>query len=567
MPLPTVKRNFLSRKTLLGATVGAALFFMGAGIIFWGGFNTAMEATNTLDFCISCHEMEQNVYQEYKQTVHFSNRSGVRATCSDCHVPDPWVHKMVRKVKASNELFHKAMGTVDTPEKFDEHRLQMARRVWDAMKSTDSRECRNCHDFDSMNPEQQKLRSRKQHIFAMEQGQTCIDCHKGIAHKKVHQLLEEEEVMALEQPNPAYKRPLPTQWAAFLAKEAQEAQTTQRPAAEQARVMAVSARAEAPTPAAAAQSVAAAAVAAAPTGGLDWSAVPGREVVLFYPGQTSMEWILTGSEHSGARVYRKAGDRCFTCHEGEQEAMGRKMVNGEKAETVPLPGKRPGIRMQVQAAYDDQYLHMRFAWPDTPHVPVSFVEGGKMDSQNPTKLAVMLSTDEVQEAAQAGCWGTCHHDANGMPDAPGDHDVRKYIAESRAEIDVRGSSGKRGGWDKLKEAAAIEAEFDANRLMELLRFKAGTGESEDGYVLAERVMDGGQGVAFEGRLEGDTWVVTMKRKLTSEVRGDLSLAAGQIYNIGFAIHDDHTNGRFHHVSLGYRLGFDDPSAEINAVRR
>ncbi|MGB1130840.1 MAG: NapC/NirT family cytochrome c, partial [Haloferula sp.] len=50
-----------------------------AGIIFWGGFNTAMEATNTKDFCISCHEMENFVYEEYKGTIHDVNRSGVGA--------------------------------------------------------------------------------------------------------------------------------------------------------------------------------------------------------------------------------------------------------------------------------------------------------------------------------------------------------------------------------------------------------------------------------------------------------------------------------------------------------
>ena len=27
---------------------------------------------------------------------------------------------------------------------------------------------------------------------AIEDGQTCIDCHKGIAHKPVHHLLEKE---------------------------------------------------------------------------------------------------------------------------------------------------------------------------------------------------------------------------------------------------------------------------------------------------------------------------------------------------------------------------------------
>ena len=173
----------MSRKVLLGTTLGAALFFMIVGVIFWGGFNTAMEMTNTLDFCISCHEMEENVYREYQKTIHYSNRSGVRATCSDCHVPDPWIHKVVRKVQASNELLHKVLGTIDTPEKFNEHRLSLARNVWRAMKNTDSRECRNCHNFEFMDFGEQGRRSVKQHSEGLESGKTCIDCHKGIAHE------------------------------------------------------------------------------------------------------------------------------------------------------------------------------------------------------------------------------------------------------------------------------------------------------------------------------------------------------------------------------------------------
>ena len=78
-----------------------------AGIIFWGGFNTAMEYTNTMEFCVSCHEMEQLIFEEYKKSIHYSNRTGVRAICADCHVPRDWGAKVVRKVKASNELFHK----------------------------------------------------------------------------------------------------------------------------------------------------------------------------------------------------------------------------------------------------------------------------------------------------------------------------------------------------------------------------------------------------------------------------------------------------------------------------
>ena len=153
-----------------------------AGIIFWGGFNTAMEATNTEAFCIGCHEMEENVYKEYKNTIHYSNRSGVRATCPDCHVPKPWVHKIKRKIQASNELLHKALGSIDTPEKFEAKRLELARHVWDSMKATDSRECRNCHEFESMDYVAQQRRGRNSHIEGFDKSMTCIDCHKGIAH-------------------------------------------------------------------------------------------------------------------------------------------------------------------------------------------------------------------------------------------------------------------------------------------------------------------------------------------------------------------------------------------------
>jgi cytochrome c-type protein NapC len=166
---------------LLGIPVGAFLAFA-AGIIFWGGFNTAVEASNTETFCISCHEMRDFVYPEYQETIHYSNRTGVRASCPDCHVPKPWFFKMQRKVYATNELLHKIRGTVDTREKFEAHRLEMAERVWASMKATDSRECRNCHDFRHMDFEAQERVSARRHKKGFEEGKTCIDCHKGIAH-------------------------------------------------------------------------------------------------------------------------------------------------------------------------------------------------------------------------------------------------------------------------------------------------------------------------------------------------------------------------------------------------
>ena len=153
------------------------------GVVGWGGFNTAMEFTNRPQFCISCHEMENTVYQEYRESAHFRNASGVRAVCADCHVPRDWWPKLKRKIAATGELYHKLVGTIDTLEKFETRREFLANRVWQSMLETDSRECRNCHSFAAMDFHKQDRRSREKMEPAMDEGKTCIECHKGVAHR------------------------------------------------------------------------------------------------------------------------------------------------------------------------------------------------------------------------------------------------------------------------------------------------------------------------------------------------------------------------------------------------
>lgn len=155
-----------------------------AGIIFWGGFNTALEFTNTEKFCISCHEMQANPYQELRPTIHYTNRSGVRATCSDCHVPHDWTFKIARKMEASKEVWGWIFGTIDTREKFEAKRRTLAEREWRRLKANDSLECRNCHNFEYMDFTQQSPRATAMHSTLLASGEkTCIDCHKGIAHQ------------------------------------------------------------------------------------------------------------------------------------------------------------------------------------------------------------------------------------------------------------------------------------------------------------------------------------------------------------------------------------------------
>ncbi len=155
-----------------------------AGVIFWGGFNTVLEATNTEPFCISCHEMRDNVYVELQGTIHFTNRSGVRAKCPDCHVPHEWTSKIARKMQASKEVWGKIFGSIDTREKFEAMRLTLAQHEWERLKANNSLECRNCHSAESMDITRQNPRAARIHERFLFTGErTCIDCHKGIAHR------------------------------------------------------------------------------------------------------------------------------------------------------------------------------------------------------------------------------------------------------------------------------------------------------------------------------------------------------------------------------------------------
>jgi len=168
-------------KYLTLGTVGFSAFLM--GIIFWGGFNTVLEATNTEAFCISCHSMESTPYKELQQTVHWSNRSGVRATCPDCHVPHNWSRKMARKMEASHDVWGWMLQTINTPEKYEAKRLEMASREWKRFDMDESLACKNCHNYDSMKWDVMSALAQKQMKRAAETDQSCIDCHKGVAHK------------------------------------------------------------------------------------------------------------------------------------------------------------------------------------------------------------------------------------------------------------------------------------------------------------------------------------------------------------------------------------------------
>lgn len=160
-----------------GATVIAALAIY--GVVFYPLF----ELTDSTEFCVSCHS-QQPPYEEYKTSAHYLNASGVRAGCPDCHVPKQFGPKLVAKVRAAKDVWHEIIGTIDTPEKFEQHRWRMATTVWSYMERTDSSTCRSCHSLDSMDLGEQDRIARRRHQSAQEQGRTCIECHKALVHKR-----------------------------------------------------------------------------------------------------------------------------------------------------------------------------------------------------------------------------------------------------------------------------------------------------------------------------------------------------------------------------------------------
>jgi len=260
----------------------------------------------------------------------------------------------------------------------------------------------------------------------------------------------------------------------------------------------------------------------------DWGKVPGKAITVFYPGESPIEWIMKGSEHGGARALRK-GETCASCHHDEAADMGKKMVLGQKIEPKPVKGKAGSIPVTVQAANDGTNLYLRFSWKQ----PTGGAE--KMDKDNAVKLAFMLEDNKVAGANLSGCWETCHSDARTMSESK-DEKKTKYVKDGSVA----------GG-----------------KYYDLMQWTSKGGKF-DGHVADKRVMEGGKALLeAKGEKKGDEWVVVFTRKLAGGGDGDIALASGKSVNFGFAIHDDHAAGRFHHVSLGYTLGIDT-KADISA---
>jgi hypothetical protein len=302
------------------------------------------------------------------------------------------------------------------------------------------------------------------------------------------------------------------------------------------------------------------ALAAAPAMAVNWGAVDSKTVVLFAPGQASFEWSMTQTDHSGAQRFRE-GRNCMYCHDGEQRDIGNLIVaaEGRGAQLEPKPmaaaGKPGAIDLNVQTAHDGDRLYFRLQWREAAY------DGEKMDPDNAARVTVMLDDGAVREATRAGCWGACHDDAMGMASDPADADLTKYLFASRT------GATRSGGGENYKPDAEIQDLFGKGMFLEYWQARLkhdNAAQAMEGYILEKRHEREARNVAAEAEYEDGTWTVVLSRPLKAGGGQHKDLEPGKNYNIGFAVHNHHTDHRFHHVSLEYTLALDGGDASFIA---
>jgi len=294
---------------------------------------------------------------------------------------------------------------------------------------------------------------------------------------------------------------------------------------------------------------------AAPAWAIDWAGVPGKDVVLFYPGQSTWEWELTPTDHSGAPRFRE-GKNCHECHAGEEKSMGTLLVSGKKNEPTPIAGKPGFVEAKVKFAHDDTnlYVHLDFAEGTQPDV--------KMDADYATKVTMILNDGKVPESTRAGCWGACHDDASLMPSANGVTRT-KYLAKTRVKMT------RQGGGDVLKPADELAKLKADGYFLEYWQAKLNPGAAAvaaNGTIFDKREETKPTEVKAEATLANGVWSVTFTRKLNAG-DGFKAIAAGTPYTVGFAIHTGHAAKRFHYVSFEHSMVLDQGTADFVAVKK
>ena len=290
---------------------------------------------------------------------------------------------------------------------------------------------------------------------------------------------------------------------------------------------------------------------------IDWNKVEAKQVTLFYPGQSSWEWILTKSDHGGAKNFRK-GKGCRECHQGEEKDMGSLLVSGKRLEPNPIKGKRGFVNAAVKTAYDDKRFYVQLKWKDSDEVAV------KKMTQDQSRVTFLFDDGSVSSIKRGGCWAACHDDATNMPSAPAGQERGLYLAKSRTKLT------RQGGGDNFKPAAALQQLLTDGVFVEFWQAKLNQGKAAvavDGYILEAPHINELAQVAVNAELKEGMWGLEISRELAPNLPHTKNIVAGKEYSFSVAIHDAFSHERNHLVSFGHTFTLDQGKADFIAVKQ
>ena len=271
--------------------------------------------------------------------------------------------------------------------------------------------------------------------------------------------------------------------------------------------------------------VAGSAMAADPAA-INWSKVPATTVGLFYPGQSSYEW-LRSSAHAGAPAVDKQA--CTDCHKGNEKARGAQLVKGGPLEATPVKGKKGYLDLNVQAAYDAKNAYLRFQWKTSagkPGIEYPYyrfdgkewkvyggprldkaVQAGKQPPIYEDRLTLMVDDGKVPGFAQQGCWLTCHEGERDMPKEASTQEAQKVMKKADVRKSLPASRANPADWRTVKPAGEIAQLKAGGGFVDFFQWRAHrsnpVGMADDGFVLEYRNFDAGAN-PFTSNLDAKT---------------------------------------------------------------
>jgi hypothetical protein len=261
---------------------------------------------------------------------------------------------------------------------------------------------------------------------------------------------------------------------------------------------------------------------------IDWSELPSTTLPLFYPGQSSYQW-LRSEEHKRVAKAVEDGDPCLECHREEEADLGEALVVEHSIEPNPVDGKVSLVPLEVQAANDEVYLYMRFSWKSSGEGPGDMGNFMRYDGSEwqwygnhrqheavvddgqpaiyPDRLGIMIGDENVDMYPGQGCWMTCHDSMVGMEDQAIEDEVaqhpvvgalykqfglsndlvRKFLPESRTDETA---------WDAVASAEELKSLREEGKFLDLIIWDAAltnpAGVAADYSVLEVKSVDEGR---------------------------------------------------------------------------